>query len=170
MTACATAVETPTPSETIDAFYAFQTDATARFDTRARRHLGLSVELDPTTLAEGRFTRLGPKYDNVFYFGIATLLRAKPTVYTVDLSLSINTSLVCITRNDLHAQESYSPSTPTIIHMFDDKGNWRSGAEYPPDELVVAKASGPARIRLEAFEGGCLSKLGGIVLIHRLEN
>lgn len=160
-TGCASA---PTqPKSAVEAYRRFLLDTETQFPARAERHLGLKAEIDPETLGEPRFARLGPSQgNNAFqYASIGPIGRSSqptPGQFVARMTAKFDYSVVCVRRADLAVLGPIYPGNPIVVH----------GSTTPflrldptPDYVYFSAPTGPFNIELATFSGDCL-----VTMVH----
>ena len=145
------------PKPVVEAYRRFLLDTETPFPRRAQKHLGLKAEVDPGTLEEGRFTRLGPAPGNAFKYAVVTLSKVGPPLNLGRMTMRFDSAVACITRRDLDALGFSFPGVPIVVHEMRN-GDYVVARLVPtPERIHFPTSRGSIDILLQTFDGDCLA-------------
>ena len=148
------------PKAAVEAYRRFLLDTETPFPRRALQHLGLSVDVDPASLDEQRFSRLGPAPGNVFYYATVTLYSADPQFPRGKMNMAFDASVVCIKQSDLAALGFISPGMPIVNHEIRNGELVVTGLTPTPDRLSLQTPRGHIELSLLTMvDQGCIARI-----------
>ncbi|PIF78890.1 hypothetical protein CLU95_6089 [Variovorax sp. 54] len=156
MTGCATAPKDA--ASVVQSYRRFLVDTETPFPERTRR-LGLELEGDMASLTH-RFGRLKPLPGSPIGFASVDVLHGSQPHYRTRMLAEFDTSVVCITRDDLAALGKVGESTGdmTVVHEIRDGQMTLMPMRAGPGYLFLTTAPESTVIRL-AFAQACLYRM-----------
>ncbi|MDP9920658.1 hypothetical protein J2W24_006340 [Variovorax boronicumulans] len=156
MAGCAT---TPKDAASVvESYRRFLVDTETPFPERTRR-LGLELEGDMASLTH-RFARLKPSPGSAINFASVSALYGSPPHYRTKMLAEFDTSVVCITRDDLAAlgKVGENPGDIMVMHEIRDGRMTLMPTRVGPGYLFLTTAPESTVVRL-AFAQACLHRM-----------
>ncbi len=142
----------------VESYRRFLVDTDTPFQERTQR-LGLELEGDMASLTH-RFARLKPSPGNAISFASVSDLYGSQPHYRTKMLAEFDTSLVCITRDDLAAlgKVGENPGDVMLVHEIRDGRMTAMPVRAGPGYLFLTAAPQSTVVRL-AFVQACLHRM-----------